>query len=128
MHTIEEIRLVIDNLSKEVNDFLKNNQLSELPEFSKLKDKDVFGSLYAHDQVLFEVVSGYKSSYYGLQAYLAKRIEQAIRSDRYGFEALMSTISAKSKEIDSRLEAIKSRLTFYKTISYMIGNVLYGAD
>lgn len=128
MSNLEEVRNTIHEFNREVSQYTKENVLTTLPEFYKLRDKDIFGKHYAKDQVLYEVLTGYKSNYYGLQAYLLKQLEQAQRHEKYAIEALIDLVNMKSKELDSKLEAAKSRLNFYKTTAYIVGNVLYGVE
>lgn len=128
MATLEEVKKVIDDFNHEVNEYLTDNKLVELPAFYELKDKDVFGTCFMKDQIYYEVLTGFKSNYFGLQSYLLKQLSSAERHEKYGLDALIVYVDKKTKELDMKLEAARSRLTFYKTISYIIGNVLYGAD
>lgn len=128
MGTFEEIKITVDDFISESFSWMKNNKLTELPDYSELRDKVILGEHYTSDIIYYEKLTDIKSTLYGLIAYFTKAQNTASREDKRKHENMIDFLQAKSKELDTKLEAAKHRLAFYKTITYMIGNVLYGAD
>lgn len=124
----EDAKKVTESFIQESADWISKNNLSDLPDYSELKDKEVVGSLYARDTRYYEQLTNFKSTYYGLIAFFTKFEISANREDKRSSESMVSYLQSKSKEVETKLEAARNRLTFYKTIIYMIGNVIYGAD
>jgi hypothetical protein len=123
-----EYKLVIEDFNATVTDWLKANKLQGLPEYHKLQDKETLGVCYRHDQIYYEQLTEYKSTYFALSAFLTNQLLEADRETKRNIETLIDTINIKVKALDTKIEAGKKRLDFYKTIVYLIGNVIYGAD
>lgn len=129
MTPYEDYKDLIEEFSTEVLEWTKSNSLSTLPEYNQLQNKVILGQCFRHDQLYFEQLADYKATYFGLASFLTKQL--SITTDREikrNIEALIDSVTTKIKELDTRLEAGKKRLDFYKTIVYMIGNIIYGAD
>lgn len=124
----EKSSQVVEEFISETQEWLKKHSLSKLPSYTELKDKDILGALYTNDIQYYEQLTNYKSTFYGLIAYYNKAQLESNREDKRKIDTMISYLNSKSREIDTKLDAAKSRLSFYKTITYMIGNVLYGAD
>lgn len=124
----EEAKKVTKSFIEQSAGWLSKNKLSELPDYSELREKEVVGELYAKDTRYYEQLTNYKSTYFGLIAFYTKYEITADREGKRLSSSMVTYLQNKSKEIDTKLEAAKNRLTFYKTIIYMIGNVIYGAD
>lgn len=124
----EQSSKVVEEFINETQEYLKKSKLSDLPEYSKLRDKDILGKIYTNDIQYYERLTEFKSTFYGLIAYYTKEHLNANREEKRKIDNMIDYLTNKSKEIDTKLEAAKNRLSFYKTITYMIGNVLYGAN
>lgn len=123
-----EVKEVIENFNKEVSQWIKNNKLTVLPEYVKLQDKVTLGTHYRLDQVYFEQLTYYKSTYFGLVAYLNSLTASPDRDVKRYVERTVELLQSKIKEIDSLLDSGRNRLQFYKTVVYMIGNAIYGIE
>lgn len=124
----EQSSKVVEDFINEVQNWLKLNKLAELPDYSKLKNKEILGELYTNDIRYCEQLSNYKSTFYGLISYYNKEHSEATREGKRDIENMITYLNNKSKELDTKLDSAKTRLSFYKTVIYMIGNILYGAD
>lgn len=128
MADYNEYKEVIESFNTEVLNWFKENTLSSLPEYHKLNNKNILGTCFRNDQLYFEKLADFKSTYFGLSAFLTKELSKADRESKRSIELLIDSINIKIKEVDTRVEAGRKRLDFYKTVVYMIGNVIYGAD
>lgn len=126
--TYKDAKKVLDEYHEEAKEWLRNNNLTELPEYSKLMDKQVLGTHYRLDQIYFERLTTYKSTYFGLISFFNTLDITASREDKRNIENAIVFLNNKVKELDSRIEAGRNRLQFYKTVVYMIGNVVYGVE
>lgn len=126
--TYEEARKALDSFINEVNTWIKQNSLTELPEYRKLNDKVVLGTHYRTDQIYFEKITRFKSTFFGLQAFFTEMESKADREHKRLIDATLNQINQKIREMDTLLEAGKHRLQFYKTVVYMVGNVIYGVE
>lgn len=117
---------VVNNYIKEVNAWLQDNTLTDLPEYSKLRDKDTLGRLYRSDQIYFETISRYRANLYSLKSYyLKQRTEESVRTQNK-FETMVDLITNEIYMINNYAEAAKNRIKFYENILYMISNMTYG--
>lgn len=117
---------VVNNYIKEVNAWLQDNMLTDLPEYSKLRDKDTLGRLYRSDQIYFETISRYRANLYSLKSYyLKQRTEESVRTQNK-FETMVDLITNEIYMINNYAEAAKNRIKFYENIMYMISNMTYG--
>lgn len=117
---------VVNNYIKEVNAWLQDNMLTDLPEYSKLRDKDTLGRLYRSDQIYFETIARYRANLYSLKSYyLKQRTEESVRTQNK-FETMVDLITNEIYMINNYAEAAKNRIKFYENILYMISNMTYG--
>lgn len=128
MATFMQAKEALDNFVTEVNSWTKENKLSELPEYRKLNEKEVLGTHYRIDQIYFEKVTSYKSTFFSLQSFFTNLQSTADRETKRQIDSVLDLIHQKIKEMDTLLEAGKHRLQFYKTVVYMVGNVIYGVE
>lgn len=126
--TYAEAKQVMDSYHNEAKEWLKNNDLTELPEYNKLVDKQTLGKHYRLDQIYFERLTTYKSTYFGLISFFNNLDMTAGREEKRNIENAIVFLNNKVKELDSKIEAGRNRLQFYKTIVYMVGNVVYGVE
>ena len=128
MATYTEYKDLIEEFNTEVLEWTKSNSLSVLPEYNQLQNKVILGQCFRNDQLHFEQLADYKATYFGLSSFLTKQLSTTDREVKRNIESLIDSVSTKIKELDTRIEAGRKRLDFYKTVVYMIGNVIYGAD
>ncbi len=125
--TFEAFQKASDQLNDEVNNYIKDNKLQDLPPFAKLQDKETIGTLYRADQVRNETLSGYRSKYLGLSAFLLK-----LKADTVN-RVLIREIDDAVKYLEKKEEMLKNmsfeakdRVKFYQNIIYLIANMGYG--
>lgn len=124
---IAKAKEVLERFHKEVAEFIANNKMNELPEYKKLQDKNVIGSLYRNDQVYFEKLSTFKANYFGIKSFFIK--EGVAISDRIitkEIEAIEKLIDEKIKYLDALVVSAKQRVKFYEDIIYLVSNMSYG--
>lgn len=126
--TFYDAKKALDTFIKEVNLWVKEHSLTELPEYNKLVNKVILGTHYRKDQIYFEKITKFKSTFFSLQAFFTSMESKADREYKRLIETTLSQISQKIREMDTLLEAGKHRLQFYKTVVYMVGNVIYGIE
>ena len=126
--TYNDAKKVLDGYHEEAKAWLKSNSLTELPEYNRLMDKEVLGKHYRLDQIYFERLTTYKSTYFGLISFFTSLDITASREDKRNIENSITFLNNKVRELDSKIEAGRNRLQFYKTVVYMIGNVVYGVE
>lgn len=126
---VKETVQVVEDFKGEVRTWLKENNLTTLPDYVKLNDKVVLGTHYRNDQVYYEKLSDYKSTCFALIAYFnGTKVKAVSREDIRLVDFTVDSLNTLAKEIDSKIEAGRKRLDFYKTVVYMIGNVIYGVN
>lgn len=126
--SVEDAKEALDSFIHDVNDWVKKNELTELPEYNKLTDKVVLGTHYRLDQIYFEKITKFKSRFFSLQAFFTNLEYTANREHKRIIDSALSQVGQKIREMDTLLEAGKQRLQFYKTVVYMVGNAIYGVE
>lgn len=128
MITYQDAKDVLDNFNKETGEWVKHNTLTELPDYHELNKKETLGTHYRLDQIYYEHLTKYKSTYFALQSFFTNMQITASREENRNITNILAGIQQKIKEIDTLLDAGKHRLQFYKTVVYMVGNVIYGVE
>lgn len=126
--SFENANRILENFNEEVTAFIKDNDLSDIPEYSKLQTKEAIGGIYRHDQVYFEKVSSFKSNYFGINSFFLKMKTES-KSDRIltkKIESVVEHIDQKIKMMDTLVSKAKQRLKFFESMIYLISNMSYG--
>jgi hypothetical protein len=123
----EKVKGVVDKFGEAVNEFFKDNQMSELKDFKDLQDKENIGEDYRHDQWYFENASNFKTKYFSLKAYISKNsIDSYDRVSSRKLENLVAYIDDQIKMLDNVISMAKQRIKFYESVIYLVSNFNYG--
>lgn len=121
-----EAKGVVNKYIQEVNEWLKENQLTELPEYKELTNKEVLGKHYRKDQIYFENVSNFRANLFSLKSYFLKeKSEESIRTQAK-FDTMIDLLTNEIYMVNNYSEAAKQRIKFYESIMYMIANMTFG--
>lgn len=132
---VVDLQTIIDVYKEymiETNEWLDTHSLVKLPEFKQLGNKDIWGESYRLDQLYYESVSEIKDKAYGVKRLLLDIIADSYTNAtskglRIRAEKQLEIVENDLWRIDGILTKARTRIKFYEQISYVIGNVTYGA-
>ena len=125
--TFEQFQNVVEKLNVEVTTYVTNTKLQELPPFAKLQNKETIGVIYRADQLHSEKLSGFRSKYFGLSAFLLKlRTETANRSLLRDIDETVKYLDKKEEMLKNLSFEAKDRVKFYQNVIYLVSNMNYG--
>lgn len=126
--TINDVNEIIADLNSRVNQFKKEEALSELPSMKRMQSKEVIGALYRDDQIYYEKLAYFKSEYFGIKAFLYNlKKDNTGRVESRTIDLTIEFLDSRSKMIDEMLSAAKQRLKFFESSIYLISNMTYGS-
>lgn len=129
---INELIPAVGEYKDSIDKWFTENAIVELPEFSELHDKNVWGVCYRNDQIYYEAVADFKSKFYAVKSAALHLLTEkydviAERENKSKTIKLIELLDNTIRELDNQIEKAKRRLKFYETITYVIGNVTYGS-
>lgn len=126
MTKLDEIREVLDDYTKTMITWIKENNLTLLPAYNKLKDKTTFGKHYRDDQNYYEEVMNFKANLLAIRSFITK--ERSLQPPRQAplYDSIISNVNDYIRYIDTYADVAKQRIKFYETINYVISNMSYG--
>jgi hypothetical protein len=126
MPSFEEAKKVFDEYHKETAKWVRENRLTEMPEYESMRDKGTIGKHYRDDTLFFEEVSNLKSKYFALRSYFNKEHADANREQKREIDVIIAQIDDYNKLLDATMSAARARLKLYESIIYLVANFSYG--
>ena len=125
--TFEKFKGAVEKLNGEVTAYITKNKLQDLPPFNKLQNKETIGVIYRADQLHMEKLSGFRSKYFGLSAFLIQlRSETANRVLIREIDDNVKFLEKKEEMLKNLAFEAKDRVRFYQNIIYLVSNLSYG--
>lgn len=125
--TPEQLEAAYDAFREQYDTWLKVHKLKPLRNFKDYENQDIWGQEYRDAMWYMEEVAGIKNAYNGLK-HIALDLQgkQSQRVKNTTVDNVLTKLESVLWGVEEYLRVGRARLDFFKTISYVIGNMTWG--